>query len=80
MMVGANRDRLAAVAPKPTQRGVMALTRSALASRASASAAHWMVLAAISFPSATATRPMYSDPMVMEAVTGVGVCFYVCCC
>jgi len=70
MMVGARREREAAVAPTPTQRGVMALTRSALARRASASAAHWMVLAAISFPSVTATLPMYSEHMVMEAATG----------
>jgi len=46
------------------------LTCLALARRALALTAHWMVLAAISFPSATATLPMYSEPMVMEAVTG----------
>mmetsp|Transcript_4630 Transcript_4630/g.8021 ORF Transcript_4630/g.8021 Transcript_4630/m.8021 type:complete len:331 (-) Transcript_4630:513-1505(-) len=67
-MVGVSSAKLAHVAHTPTQRGVMALTLSALARKASASAAHWMVFAAISFPSATATRPMYSDPMVMDAV------------
>lgn len=47
----------------------MALTRSALASRPSASAAHWIVAAAISFPSATATFPVYSAPIPMAAET-----------
>ena len=41
------RILLAQVAPTPTHNGVMALTRSALASNASASAAHWIVFAAI---------------------------------
>mmetsp|Transcript_2521 Transcript_2521/g.6299 ORF Transcript_2521/g.6299 Transcript_2521/m.6299 type:complete len:242 (-) Transcript_2521:113-838(-) len=68
IMVGARMAKDAQVAPTPTQRGVMALTRSALARKPSASAAHWMEFAAISFPSATATRPRYSDPIVIDAV------------
>ena len=39
-IVGVNNAKLAHVAPTPTQRGVIALTRSALANHASASAAH----------------------------------------
>jgi len=64
---GATSANVAEVADIPTQRGVMALTRSALASRPSASAAHWIVAAAISFPSATATFPVYSAPIPMAA-------------
>ncbi len=44
MIVGV---REAHVAPIPTHNGVMALTLSALARKASASAAHWIVFAAI---------------------------------
>ena len=47
IMAGVNKAKLAQVAPTPTHNGVMALTRSALASNASASAAHWIVFAAI---------------------------------
>lgn len=47
MMAGVSNAKLAQVAPTPTHNGVMALTLSALASKASASAAHWMVFAAI---------------------------------
>mmetsp|Transcript_3387 Transcript_3387/g.7582 ORF Transcript_3387/g.7582 Transcript_3387/m.7582 type:complete len:223 (-) Transcript_3387:6-674(-) len=68
MSRGVRRAKLADVAHTPTQRGVMALTLSALARRASASAAHWMLFAAISFASAKATRPIYSDPIVIDAV------------
>lgn len=46
-MVGVRSAKLAHVAPTPTHSGVMALTRSAFARKASASAAHWMVFAAI---------------------------------
>ena len=46
-MVGVSRANLAHVAPTPTHSGMMALTRSAFARKASASAAHWMVFAAI---------------------------------
>ena len=67
-MTGANRAKLAPVAPTPTHNGVTALTRSALAKNPSASAAHWMVAAATSLPSATATLPIYSAPMPIEAV------------
>mmetsp|Transcript_21593 Transcript_21593/g.50789 ORF Transcript_21593/g.50789 Transcript_21593/m.50789 type:complete len:423 (-) Transcript_21593:234-1502(-) len=66
--LGIRSEKSENVAAMPTQSGLIALTRSALARKASASAAHCIVLAAISFPSATATRPMYSDPMVIDAV------------
>ncbi len=64
---GATREEVAARAPIPTQRGVTALTLSALANSPSASAAHWRVLAATSLPSATATRPVYSAPIPIAA-------------
>ena len=47
MIVGVSNVNEAHVAPTPTQSGVMALTLSALAKYASASAAHWIVFAAI---------------------------------
>ncbi len=47
MMVGVSRAKLAQVAPTHTHNGVMALTRLAFASKASALVAHWMVFAAI---------------------------------
>ena len=46
-MVGVRRAKLAHVAPTPTHRGVIAFTLSAFARKASASAVHWMVFAAI---------------------------------
>lgn len=66
---GATNDNVAAVALIPTQRGETALARSALARRPSASAAHWRVAAATSFPSATATFPVYSAPIPIAADT-----------
>ena len=47
MSVGVSSAKLAAVTHTPTQSGLMAFTLSALARKASASAAAWMVLAAI---------------------------------
>ena len=74
MMTGAKRAKVTAVAPMPTQRGVTALTRSAFARRPSASAAHWIVAAATSLPSATATRPVYSAPIPIAAETEFEIC------
>ena len=77
---GATSDNVAAVALIPTQSGVTAFTRSAFARSASASAAHWSVDAATSFPSATATLPVYSAPIPMAADTVVMVdCGYCYC-
>ena len=66
--LGISSENKEKVAASPTHSGLIALTLSAFAKNTSASAAHCIVLAAISFPSATATRPMYSDPMVIDAV------------
>mmetsp|Transcript_21569 Transcript_21569/g.38607 ORF Transcript_21569/g.38607 Transcript_21569/m.38607 type:complete len:115 (+) Transcript_21569:979-1323(+) len=64
---GTNKEKVVAVAPTPTQSGVIALARSALAKKPSASEAQPMVEAATSFPSATATRPTYSAPIPRAA-------------
>mmetsp|Transcript_4070 Transcript_4070/g.8872 ORF Transcript_4070/g.8872 Transcript_4070/m.8872 type:complete len:236 (-) Transcript_4070:141-848(-) len=70
---GTRRLSVVAVALTPTHSGVIALARSALARKPSASLAQQMVAAATSFPSATATRPTYSAPIPMAAENAAAV-------
>mmetsp|Transcript_16073 Transcript_16073/g.34833 ORF Transcript_16073/g.34833 Transcript_16073/m.34833 type:complete len:321 (+) Transcript_16073:1028-1990(+) len=70
---GTSRLRVVAVALTPTQSGMIALARSELAKKPSASLAQQMVAAATSFPSATATRPTYSAPIPMAAENAAAV-------
>ncbi len=58
-----------AVVPTPTQGRVMALTCLVLTRRASNFSAYCMIFVAISFPLATATLPIYSGPIAMDAET-----------